>query len=375
MNQRCLGLHPYCRSVGSAAANATRRWRERNGLFVELRFNSRLKGWGEASPLPGYSPDDLGGARAALGGLTLNDLGIRDLLDAVKLDAIREAVRATIQQIPETQPAARFALESALFDLLGRHRGQPLPALLASDSGADWGPIAVADLSTDLLSEADSPAAEPDRKNDVLKVKVGREGAFPEELTALTRLRELRPDVELRLDANGAWSVDQALGYLDRLVRLGIRWIEEPARVGSVDELSKLMARAALPIALDESLWQLSLSPATVAQLQPAALVLKPQVLGGNLRCLDVATAGYSTNTVAIASHTFDGPIAYRATQALALVLDRGQSQIGHHGLAAHDGLRAWPEGLAEVTCPPTCGAAGSGLLWEPPMSRTQDLG
>ena len=60
--------------------------------------------------------------------------------------------------------------------------------------------------------------------------------------------------VSLRLDANGAWTLDRALAVLDAVVPLGIAAVEQPLPRGPVEELGRLRAATSVPVMVDESL-------------------------------------------------------------------------------------------------------------------------
>ena len=107
--------------VGAAAGLA-----ERTFAVLTLSSEDGTTGVGEASPLPGYSPDSIDDA----------DEELQDLIDAPIEVNPSSAPRALLDRTPEVQlmehPSARFALESALLDWLGKVRGQPVHALLAA---------------------------------------------------------------------------------------------------------------------------------------------------------------------------------------------------------------------------------------------------
>src|SRR5512138_2466049 len=103
-----------------AGTGAARGRSERAAVLVEVRSDRGAVGLGEAAPLPGMSPDALEDAEraiAAFGRLTGAQLADRE--------AARLLVAATT-----APPAARFALETALFDALAREHGISLAALL-----------------------------------------------------------------------------------------------------------------------------------------------------------------------------------------------------------------------------------------------------
>jgi L-alanine-DL-glutamate epimerase-like enolase superfamily enzyme len=109
---------------------------------------------------------------------------------------------------------------------------------------------------------------------------------FAEELRLLAELRRLYPPerIELRLDANGAFSPKNALARLHTLAQFDIFAIEQPLKPGQAEEMAALCAQSPIPIALDEELIGRRTSAAKKALLKrihPQHIVLKPTLLGG----------------------------------------------------------------------------------------------
>lgn len=118
-----------------------------------------------------------------------------------------------------------------------------------------------------------------------MKLKIGGID-FQEELSILDTLRKefTVQDIELRLDANGAFSPDIAMERLERLSRYNIHSIEQPIRAGQWQEMARLCEHSPIPIALDEELIGFS-SDASKEMLldtvQPQYIILKPALCGG----------------------------------------------------------------------------------------------
>ena len=312
--------------VGAANARAT--WRTRTGLLLRLRDTDGRIGIGEASPLPGYSPDDLRACRAALQALPRP----ADWRPLRSLDDIR----STCDTIGP--PAARFALESALIDLLGQALQLPAATLLAAEcarSPHDRASLCAL-IGDPLAGERAQAQVERalDRGVSTVKVKIGRPDAFADELHWLAAVRERYGDaLSIRLDVNRSWTLSQAASRLPELAALAPEYVEEPC-----PEMWHLPA-VPVPLAADESL--IGASPERVEALlsQPslAALVLKPMVLGGLLPCLALADRARAHGLQAVPSHLMDGPVALAAYAQLALLTG------GTCGLDHHPGLAAWP--------------------------------
>jgi o-succinylbenzoate synthase len=122
-----------------------------------------------------------------------------------------------------------------------------------------------------------------------VKLKIGAID-FDDELDLVRRIRERfsRREVELRLDANGAFSFDEALYKLELLSQYAIHSIEQPIKAGQWAFMAELCRESPLPIALDEELIGVN-NPGQKAQLlsiiKPDYIVLKPSLHGGMAGC------------------------------------------------------------------------------------------
>lgn len=299
------------------AANARAAWRERAYLYVEICDGSGARGVGEAAPLPGYSEETLEACEAALAGAPW--AAFFGLLERSGQGPAGAFLTQLAQVLPGLPAAAQHAIETAALDLLAQRRGVPLWRLL-SDAARAVPLNALLDADTDaaVLAQARDAAA---RGIGVLKLKVGRAGAFARELALLRALRAAHPGAALRLDANGVWGVDEAREKLARLAPLGIEYVEEPVPAGALQAL--LAQPLAVPLALDESLRTLA-PDALSGCLESggiAAVVLKPMALGGVRRCLEVAHAARGVD--AVVTHLFDGAVALAVATELAAALPR----------------------------------------------------
>ena len=162
----------------------------------------------------------------------------------------------------------------ALWDLYGRSVGRPCAVL--------WGARAGARVRTAQLVDLFTPEAWPSTPPAAIKVKVGRPGRWAEELAALTELAARHTNVPLRVDVNGAFADEVAVGRLTELAqrRLRIEFVEEPCSV--------IPMSPPVPVAVDESLRIRTVEDVSDVR----AVVLKPTVLGG----VDGAARGSGTD-------------------------------------------------------------------------------
>lgn len=173
------------------------------------------------------------------------------------------------------------------------------------------------------------PACSPARAREIVlassgcgtaKVKVAEPGQDPgEDEARLEAVRDaLGADGLVRIDANGAWSVDEAarrIGVLERAAG-GLEYVEQP--VASVEDLAVVRRRVSVPIAADESIRRAA-DPYRVRDLEAADIaVLKVQPLGGVRACLRIAE---DIGLPVVVSSAVESSIGIAAGVALAAAL------------------------------------------------------
>ena len=162
-------------------------------------------------------------------------------------------------------------------------------------AAGDW-PAAVRDR---VPVNVTVPAVDPERAHAIVraggcttaKVKVAEPGQrLADDEARVEAVRDaLGPSGAVRVDANGGWSVDNAvtaIGALDRAAR-GLEYVEQPS--ASVEDLAAVRRRVDVPVAADESIRRAA-DPYRVRDLEAADVaVLKVQPLGGVRACLRIA--------------------------------------------------------------------------------------
>jgi len=118
-----------------------------------------------------------------------------------------------------------------------------------------------------------------------LKLKIGAID-FDSEMDILRSIRKRFPaeQLEIRVDANGAFPAEKALSILEELATFHLHSIEQPIKAGQIAEMKRLCAETPLPIALDEEL--IGISDYTekeklLDEIRPQYIILKPTLTGG----------------------------------------------------------------------------------------------
>ena len=118
-----------------------------------------------------------------------------------------------------------------------------------------------------------------------IKMKIGAID-FETELNLLKSLRKnfSESDIELRVDANGAFKTDEALEKLKQLSDYKLHSIEQPIKAGQFEEMARLCEKTTLPIALDEELigvFSKTKKEELLQIIKPQYIILKPSFIGG----------------------------------------------------------------------------------------------
>ena len=177
-------------------------------VYVEIEHDG-VTGYGEATPIERYGQS----AQSALAYLEANAGSLGE--DPWALEQIE-------YRLPSDEPAARAAIDAALYDLQGKLAGQPVWRLLGlrrAGPPTSW---------TIWLGDPDDMARRTEavaRRFQRLKLKLGgRDGKDVERVQAVRAVTEL----PLMVDVNEAWSADEALEALPQLAELGVEYCEQP---------------------------------------------------------------------------------------------------------------------------------------------------
>jgi o-succinylbenzoate synthase len=118
-----------------------------------------------------------------------------------------------------------------------------------------------------------------------IKLKIGAIN-FEKECALLHSIRKRfsAEEIELRVDANGAFTPENALEKLKRLSEFELHSIEQPIKQGQIEEMANLCSTTPLPIALDEELigvFQKEEKKKLIETIKPQYIILKPSLVGG----------------------------------------------------------------------------------------------
>ncbi len=236
-----------------------------NMILVSMSDDNGRIGLGECAPLPDLSCD-----REAY--TMMSDVA-RLINEALASEDYSEYLRP--------YPALLFALESAMYDMTKSPVLYDTP-FARCEEGIPTNGLVWMGSYDEMLAEVKKKILAGFR---CIKLKIGAI-RWEEEIALIRFIRsKYRPEtLELRVDANGGFSVEEAPERLVELARYGIHSIEQPIKAGQWDAMAELCRTSPLPIALDEELIGLNRlheKQAMLDTVRPQYIVIKPTLHGG----------------------------------------------------------------------------------------------
>ena len=235
-------------------------------LTVEIQDDAGTVGVGGAAPddYYGETPDSC-------------EAAIADLLSVVREVGDPGAGQRLARRFTEAAPeeaAARAAVSMACADLAARRAGEPL--------FRRWGLDPDAAPRTCLSIGIDDPDAMAERARTAvddgfgsLKLKLGTE----DDRARVRAVAAAAPEATLRVDANGAWTPEEAIAATEWLADAGVEFVEQPVPAADVDGLARVRENGHVPVAADEA----CVTAADVPTVAPACdvVVVKLMKVGG----------------------------------------------------------------------------------------------
>ncbi len=285
---------------------------EREGVILELKKNDIIA-LGDAAPLPGFSVESLEEVIQQL----------KELSAEIKALVSNEISLESFQVFHRKQdiyPSLQFALDTLGVDFLSQHSQTSAHDLLFDNPAKKLQcngvvPISARETTINKVREL------TEKGYTTIKIKVGQN--YNNELEQLGDLRSSFPELIIRVDANRAWEIDEAIENLTGLEALDIEYCEEPLANPTVKNYKRLSNATSVPLALDESFpgfkdWNSILPEISV-------LIVKPMVIGG-------LTKLFATNRLA---NNHGNKVIY--TTSLESGIGRAMTVILAAGLGSRD--------------------------------------
>ncbi|GGD94343.1 mandelate racemase/muconate lactonizing enzyme family protein [Paenibacillus nasutitermitis] len=219
-------------------------------VYVKVTADNGAIGWGEARPSHRWSYETLETVTSTLTNYLRPALLGANVTD---LCTIHSIMNKEIKAGPGSgQPIAKAAVDMAVLDLIGSASGKTLSELWFS------APKTTTQLSY-LISTSSPEEAErkalyaKSKQYKGLDVKIGIDPS--RDIEILDAVKSAAPDLFLRVDANQAYNVQQAVKLAKRMEQIGIDVLEQPLKANDLFGHAELRRKTCIPIALDESIW------------------------------------------------------------------------------------------------------------------------
>ena len=239
--------HPAATSRGALTTRTT---------FIIQAETSLGSGFGECCTMPGLLPEPQ---------------------EAELQHWCRETERQGGMPDGDIPSPVRFGLECALLAALSPGQARWNTAFSRGDAGIPIHHLIWMESAEKMLEAMRDGI---NRGFRCLKMKVGAL-PFEQELELLREAHAAFPHAEIRVDANGAFAVEDALPRLEQLARAGSSSIEQPIRPGQWAAMAEICRQSPLPIALDEELIACKHAAELLDSIHPHAVVIKPSLHGG----------------------------------------------------------------------------------------------
>jgi len=284
----------------------------REGLFIRLTDENSNYGWGEISPLAGFSPEQPEDIIEQARTLKYNLTGA---YVPEHLEELSGGFERWLREL-NLSASARFGMEMAVLNLIACSRDSLLKDILSDKSSDSVSINALLSGSYDYVVEKAEEVTQAGYKT--VKLKVGRK-SIDDDIVLTKKVRETIGDRGvLRLDANRAWTMDDAVAFAKGVKDCNIDYIEEP--LAKPGEIAEFYGRTGLHPALDESLRESTPEEINIPE-GTSALILKPTLQGGFEISMRFARRALRNNLKCVISSSFETPPGLHALAHLAAAL------------------------------------------------------
>jgi O-succinylbenzoate synthase len=292
----------------------------RSGIIARLEDENGAFGWGEIAPLPGFSDESLEQAESQLRELRSS---LRGYPVPENLDELSGGFDRWLGQY-QLYPSVRFGVEMAILNLTASDRSVLLVDVMADDHPNEILINAMLAGTADEIIQGVKKRLELGYR--VMKLKVGRQ-EMARDIKLLHQICDVvSDDVAIRLDANRAWSYNDAKVFAEAMQNCNVEYVEEPLE--NSGEIGRLIRETEMPVALDETM--VGLSPEWfLASSGIRAIVLKPMLIGGFEIAMKFARKAIRSNLKAVISSSYESGIGLSGLAHLAGAFNRPETAHG----------------------------------------------
>jgi len=310
---------PFDLKLKEPLRNASFTIESRSGFIIKITDEKNQVGYGEVSPLPGFSRETLYECEVALN--TLHYMIISKSVKNEELDLISEL--KTISNLP----SLLFGIEQAVISLLIQRR--ELSTLLTYEKLIPINGIVGINTKEETFRNIDDLLAKDFK---TIKIKLGVNSIEDDVELVKQITNRIDDSIKIRLDVNGNWNFQQAEFAVNNLPKDKIELIEQP--VNNVNELVMLSDFSKIPIAIDESISNTAEAKDIIERSNITNIVLKPSLLGSIIQTISLIKSAEKLEKKIIISSAFESVVGRSAIVWLASFVEGNYA----HGLntAAH---------------------------------------
>lgn len=296
-------LQPYKLALSKPLKTALVLLRDRAGIAIHATDTEGRVGLGEAAPLDGFGMESLVETQQTLDFWQTSFVGqeINSLEDITALLFNYSHV-----------PAAKHGMELALCNLWAVAQGKSLAQVLNSCRRNIVKVNALIGGGSPESNAAQSQAL-VEQGYTCIKVKVGIDVAGGSDLD-WQRVAAVRAaignQIKIRLDANQAWSVDEAIAQIEKFESLDIEYVEQPVAARDLAGMAKVRRSVGIAIAADESITNINALQQAIDYQAADIAIVKPMAMGGILSARQAAYIALDAGMDVVFTTTIDGAIA-----------------------------------------------------------------
>ncbi len=283
--------------------NATFTIASRAGFIIKITDENNFIGYGEVSPLQGFSAETLEECEVALN--TLYYRIISKSANSEEFDLISEL--HTISNLP----SLLFGIEQAVISLLIQ-RGE-LRSLLKREKNISVNGIVGIKSKEETFREVDDLLAEDFK---TIKIKLGVNSVEDDVEFIKSITNRIDDSIKIRLDVNGNWNYKEAEFAVNNLPHGKVELLEQP--VNNINELVMLSDFSRIPIAIDESIKTIAEAKDIIERSNIKTIILKPSILGSIIQTISLIKSAENLKKKIIISSAFESVVGRSALVLIA---------------------------------------------------------
>lgn len=238
-----IDIHPITFKLKNPYAVAYDSYDTAANVLIRIETASGLVGWGNAAPDAHVTGENIEQAKEILTSSIAPALIGREARNIAEIEAL-------LQTLAPNAPAARAAVDIALYDLLGQRAGLPLYQLLGGARQRILTSVTIGITSVDDGARRARELVQAGFR--ALKIKTGKD--WKEDVERVKAIRDtVGATMALRVDANQGYNVQAALKFIRGVKDCRIEFIEQPTPANALGDLKILRDESAIPIMADES--------------------------------------------------------------------------------------------------------------------------